>query len=115
MNHIQRLAIAASAFFLVHVPGAALAQSGPGVITGVLVSGPADPDHPDVVQISLSSGYSQSGCDATLNAIRNTPQNKELIALAMLAYLAGNPVYITLDPADTYYPGRCAIVRIDAR
>lgn len=115
MNHVHRFAIAASVLFLIHAPGAAIAQSGPGAITGVLVSGPADPDHPDVVQISLSGGYSEPGCDASLNAIRNTPQNRELIALAMLVYLSGNPVYITLDPTDTYYPGRCAIVRIDAR
>ena len=89
-----------------------------GRITQIDFSGPDDPNHPDVVQITIEGGYSVAGCDSTYAAIRSDSRRQHLISFALEAYLSGRPVRVVLNAADKYYPapnaanGRCTISRI---
>jgi len=91
-----------------------------GRITQIDVSGPDDPNHPDVVQIVIEGGYAVAGCDGNYAAIRNDTKRQPMINFAMAAYANGQSVKIVLNPADKYYPaqnapnGRCTIARISS-
>ena|SRR5436190_10532540 len=89
-----------------------------GRITQIDFSGPDDPTHPNVVQITIEGGFSVAGCDSTYAAIRSDSSRQHMINFAIAAYVNGQPVRIVLNPNEKYYPssnapnGRCTIARI---
>ncbi len=89
-----------------------------GRIIQIDFSGPDDPNHPEVVQITIEGGFSVTGCDSTYAAIRSDSRRQHLISFALEAYASGRPVKVVLNSADKYYPtpnaanGRCTISRI---
>ncbi len=99
---------------------APLAQA-EGRIIQIDFSGPDDPVHPNVVQLTIEGGYSVAGCDATYAAIRNDAQRQHMISFALASFESGRSVNVVLNPNDKYYPsanspnGRCAIARISNR
>jgi hypothetical protein len=89
-----------------------------GRIIQVDFSGPDDPSHPNVLQITIEGGFSVAGCDSTYAAIRSDASRRHLIDFALASYASGQSVKVVLNPSDKYFPspnapnGRCAISRI---
>jgi hypothetical protein len=89
-----------------------------GRILQIDFCGPDDPNHPDVVQISIEGGFSVAGCDSIYAAIRNDSRRQHMISFLLDSYANGRPVKVVLNPNDKYYPaanaanGRCTIARI---
>ena len=83
-----------------------------GVITGIWVAGPDDPNHPNVVQISIAGGFSSGACHPTVAAVRSTADRKELIAFLLAAYTTNQSVTVVLNPSDVYFDSRCTIARV---
>lgn len=86
-----------------------------GKITQINFCGPDDPNHPNIVQISIEGGFTNwGGCDQWFAAIKNTTDRKDLIAFALTAYTSGQAVRVELNTSETYFGGRCMIARIGA-
>jgi len=85
-----------------------------GIITGVNFSGPDDPHHPNIVQITIEGGFNNVDCDQTLAAIRNTDDRQHLISYALAAFVSKQPVVIVLNGVDKYFGTRCTISRISS-
>jgi len=89
-----------------------------GRITQIDFSGPDDPSHPDVVQISIEGGFNVAGCDSTYAAVRNDSRRLHMISFLLDSYINGRPIKVVLNPNDKYFPssnapnGRCTIARI---
>ena len=92
-----------------------------GRIIQIDFSGPDDPVHPDVVQLTIEGGFNVAGCDSGYAAIRNDSKRQHLISFALAAYESGRSVTVVLNPSDKYFPsqnapnGRCTISRISNR
>jgi hypothetical protein len=85
-----------------------------GKIIGINFSGPDDPNHVNIVQISIEGGFKYGSCDVVFAAIRNTEDRKHLISFALAAFASKEPVQVVLNGGDKYYGERCTISRISS-
>ena len=86
---------------------------GTGIITSITFSGPNDPNHQNVVQLTMQGGFNQGACDPSLAAIRNTPDRNDMISSILMAYAINQPISVTLNETDKYFGQRFTIERIN--
>ncbi|OMH38968.1 LamG domain-containing protein [Motiliproteus sp. MSK22-1] len=86
-----------------------------GTISNLIMSGPHDWNHPNMVQIDFGSDVmNTAGCSKRYAGIRQTEDNSHLVSLAIAAQMSQRDVHIELNPDDVYYPAenRCSIYRL---
>ena len=86
-----------------------------GAIADLIMSGPEDPNHPNMIQIDFGEDLmTTSGCNQRYAGIRKNNHNSHLTSLAIAALMSNQAVYIELNPDDVYLESdsRCVIDRI---
>ena len=86
-----------------------------GAIADLIMSGPDDPNHPNMIQIDFGDDLmTTSGCNQRYAGIRKNNYNSHLTSLAIAALMSNQAVYIELNPDDVYLESdsRCVIDRI---
>ncbi len=85
-----------------------------GKITNIWMSGPDDPNHINIVQITIEGGFSTvGGCSAQHAAVR-IEGREHLVSFILAAYKTEEPIKVVLNPADKYYADRCTISRVSS-
>jgi hypothetical protein len=85
-----------------------------GKISSITFSGPDDPNHPNVVQITIEGGFNAGDCDQTFAAIRKDDDRNHIISFALAAYASKQSISVVLNESDKYFLSRCTISRISS-